>query len=230
MSLWSRVLILRIVKSFSFWGSIAFALAMAAASRGHGGASSVLPGGVGLFVLPVALFSAISAASEQRGVRGLIAFPLGFGRSPVQVILWTAGALIVFCAALSALLGLLVAVIAHTDTDPPLVRDAISSAWALGVSGGAYASLFLLGGSYGKRGGGAQFALMADYLFGGGNTGVARWLPRAHVQRVLGDESLLSWSNRASMAALWGIGLVFFVLLALRATRLGRAALERQAT
>ena len=228
MNLWARFIIRRIVRSISFWGSIAFALAIALASRDHGGTSSALLGGIGTFVLPVAVFSAVSAASEQRGIRGLIAFPVGFGQAPLRVVFNTAGTLIGFCALFFALLGVLVAAIAHGDGDPPFARDLLSSAWALGVSGGAYASVFVFGGSYGKRGGGAQFALMADYIFGSSDTSIARWLPRAHVARVLGGEAILEWSNRASMAALWVIGIAFFALLALRATRLGRAALARQ--
>ena len=228
MTLWSRILIRRIVKSFGFWGSIVFALAMAVASRGHGGASSVLPGGIGSFVLPVALFSAIHAASEQRGLRGLISFPIGFGQSPVRAILYSAGALIGFSAVASAILGLLVAAIAHSNVDPPLARDLLSSTWALGVSGGAYASLFLFGGSYGKRGGGAQLALVADYMFGSTNTSIARWLPRAHVQHILGGESVLDGSPIASMGTLWLISIVLVALLVLRAKRLGRAGFARQ--
>ncbi len=228
MTLWSRVLIRRILKSFGFWGSIAFALAMAMAARGHGGATSVLPGGVGSFVLPVALFSAMNAASEQRGVRGLIAFPLSFGQAPVRAVLHSAGVLIAFSMLVSGSLGLLVALVAHSSVDPALAGDLAQSTWALGVAGGAYASLFLFAGSYGKRGGGGQFALMADFIFGGSDTSLSHWLPRAHVQRVLGGEAILDWSNKASMAALWMLAIVFFGLLTLRAMRLGRAMLERQ--
>jgi hypothetical protein len=228
MTLWSRILIRRVLKSVSFWGSIAFALAMATAARGHGGAASVLPAGVGAFVLPVALFSAMNAASDQRGVRGLIAFPLSFGQAPGRAVLQSAGVLIAFSAVVAASLGLLVAGVAHSVSDPPLGADLARSAWALGVAGGAYASLFLFAGSYGKRGGGAQFALMVDFLLGASDTGLAHWLPRPHVQRVLGGEAILDWSNKASMAALFVIATVLFGLLALRAGRLGRAPPERQ--
>jgi hypothetical protein len=228
MTVWPRVLLRRILKSTGFWGSIAFALAMAAASRGHGGATSVLPGGVGAFVLPVAVFSAMNTASERRGTRGLIGLPLSFGQAPGRSIAQSAGSLIAFSILTSASLGLLVALVAHSAVDPPLATDLVRSAWALGVAGGAYASLFLFAGSYGKRGGGAQLALMADFIFGGSDTSLARWLPRAHVQRVLGGDAIVDWSNHASMAALCTMAAVLFACLTLRARQMGRGALTRQ--
>jgi hypothetical protein len=183
---------------------------------------------VGAFVLPVAVFSAMNAASNGRGTRGLIAFPLSFGQDPGRIIAQSAGVLVAFSILASASLGLLVALVAHSVVDPPLAADLMRSAWALGVAGGAYASLFLFAGSYGKRGGGAQLALMADFIFGGSDTGLARWLPRAHVQRVLGGDAIVDWSNNASMAALCAMVAVLFAWLTLRARQMGRGALARQ--
>ncbi len=156
----------------------------------------------GTIALPLLAYAVVGAVlggdSLTGGARSLVAF----GASPTRASLAEIVVAAVATALLGSIVGVLVVALAHGPSDPPLARDALATAWIAALGGAAYASLFALGASFGKRGGGRAWFLVLDWLFGSSD-GVAGFAtPRAHVRSLLGGDAVASCSNAASIAIL----------------------------
>jgi hypothetical protein len=128
-------------------------------------------------------------------------------------MLVTAGA----CTIAGALLAAGADVVAHSPGDPPLGRDALASAYAGGLGGAAYATWFVLGASFGKRGTGRPVLLALDWLFGANDGATALVTPRGHLRNLLGGAAPMDLSQRASACILIAIAIASTVIAARRA-------------
>jgi hypothetical protein len=143
---------------------------------------------------------------------------VAFGATPLRAAAATVAVVVAASAAACAVLGAAVAIVAHGSADPPVARDAIASAYAGALGGAAYASLFALGSTFGRRGGGRTVALVADWLLGANATAVALVTPRAHVRNLLGGAPPAGIGERGSAILLILLAVVF-ATLAVRRTR-----------
>ena len=198
-------------------------LAIVAASVLHHAGSSATEVALGsifaALALPLLCFAVAGAVlggdSLSRSSRALVAF----GVPPMRMALSTALAAIASCAVLAAVVGALVAAIAHGPGDPSIARDAFTSAWVAGLGGAAYGALFTFGASFGKHGGGRVWALVLDWVLGSGTGAAGLCTPRAHVRSLLGGDSVMTLSGRASAVALVTLVLGFSVLAVARTRR-----------
>jgi hypothetical protein len=202
------------------WGLLALGLAFAARRAGTShGADHVLLDGYAAFALPLLTYALVGAALDARSVAGATAPLVAFGASPGRAA--AAGVLVgaAGCALAGSLLAASVAALAHGPGDPPAMRDALTSAYAGGLGGLAYASWYALGASFGRRGGGRLALLVVDFLASGDDGVFGMVTPRAHVRNVLGGPAVMDLSERASAAALVAMAVVFGALVVARARR-----------
>jgi hypothetical protein len=200
------------------WAALAVALAVVTRRQGSAhGADRVLLEGYASYALPLLAYAIVGAtlggASMKASTAPLVAFGAAPGRAAaMQVLVAAAG-----CAVSAALLGAAVAAVAHGSADPPVARDALTSAYAGGLGGLAYASWFALGASFGRAGGGRMALLFADFVVSGDDGALAALTPRGHVRSLLGGLPVLEWPERASAAALVALTVVYAALAIARA-------------
>jgi len=192
------------------WSLFAFAAALLL-RRGSpsGSASEALQSVFGALALPLLAYAVVGAAlggdGLARGARSLVAFGASPTRASLAEVLVAAAA----SAVLASIVGVLVAVFAHGPSDPPLARDALTTAWIAALGGAAYASFFALGASFGKRGGGRAWFLVLDWVFGASHGIVGIVTPRAHVRSLLGGDAVASCSNAESSVMLVVLAVAF---------------------
>jgi hypothetical protein len=201
------------------WIAVAIAFAIAERWRGSAHATDrVLLDAYGPLVLPLLTYALVGGVVGNRSL-SLAARPLiAFGASPARA---TALAVIVAAAACTvagAVLAAGVSLVAHGSADPPMVRDAISSAYAGGLGGAGYATWFMLGATFGKRGGGRPMLLLVDWILGAGDGAAALFTPRGHVRNLLGGMPPMDLPGRASAAILTALAIAW-ALIALRRAR-----------
>jgi hypothetical protein len=202
------------------WGVLALGFALAARSQGApNGADHVLVGAFGALVVPLLAYAMVGGVLGGRSLAASTAPLAAFGASPARAAAVSIAVAAAGTALLAALLGAVVAVTAHGVDDPPAVRDALASAYAAALGGAAYAALFALGASFGRRGGGCAAMLVADWLLGMGSGSLAAVTPRGHLRNLLGGEPPAHLGERASAAALAVLALVFFLIAVRRARR-----------
>jgi len=159
--------------------------------------------------------AALGGDGLARSTRALAAF----GASPPRVALHSLAVAVAVTSLLAAVLGALVAILAHGASDPPIARDALSSAWIAALGGASYTALFTLGASFGKRGIGRPIALAVDWVFGASDGYAGLLTPRAHLRSLLGGSAVLEMSGRMSAIALVVLALAFGAI-AMRRARL----------
>jgi hypothetical protein len=213
-------LVMRLVRApraplaFGACALLCTALALAARAQGSAhGADRLLIGAFGGYALPALAYALVGAALGSRS--------LAIGASPVRVagvsVVVAIGATALACAAIAAPVALL----AHGSGDPPLGHDALASAYAGALGGAAYASLFSMGATFGKRGGGRSALLVIDWVLGRAD-GLSVPLPREHLRNVLGGAASLQWSQRASAIALALLAVGYAATAVIRAARSAR--------
>ena len=210
----ARLPMARLTRTPRAWLPIAawFALASGAAilartSGGAPGASHVLLGAYGAFALPLLVYAVVGATLGGGGLARACAPLVSFGASPARAALAAIAVAATASAVLGALLAVLVTAVAHGESDPPLALDLIQCAWIGALAAVAYAAVFAFGASLGGRGFGRSAVLVVDFLFGHGSGAMSLFTPRAHLRNLLGGSAPLDLSQRASIA--------FLVLLAL---------------
>jgi hypothetical protein len=199
-----------------------FALGAAVALRRSGAPSSVgdaLLSPYGSIALPLLVYAVVGAALGGDGLSRSVRSLARFGASPQQAALATLLVAAGASAALASLVGVLVVALAHGPADPPALRDALTVAWVAALAGAAYAGLFGLGASFGKRGGGRTAVLVLEWLLGGSSGVVGLVTPRAHLRSLLGGPASDGLSGHASALALAALALGFTALAARRARR-----------
>jgi hypothetical protein len=173
----------------------------------------------GALALPLLAYAVVGAAlgggGLARGARSLVAFGAPPSRASLAEIVVAA----VASALLGSVVGVLVAVLAHGPGDPPLVRDALTTAWIGALGGATYASFFALGASFGRHGGGRAWFLVLEWVFGASHGAVGFVTPRAHVRSLLGGDAVASCSNAESVAMLVVLALAFTSLAVARTRR-----------
>jgi hypothetical protein len=202
------------------WCALGVAFALAARVRGSPhGADHALIGAYGALVLPLLAYALVGGALGLRSLSAAGAPLVAFGAPPSHVA--TVSVLIAMSS--SALVGATgascVALLAHGSADPPIVRDAVASAYAGSLGGGAYAAWFALGASFGRRGGGRAAFLVADWVLSSVSDGVSLVFPRAHVRNLFGGVAPLDLPQRASSTALLVLALTYALAAVVRAGR-----------
>ncbi len=200
---------------------VAIGVAMAVTTRMGGapnGADHVLVGALGALVLPLLAFAVVGGVLGGTSLRNAVAPAVSFGASPASTALVTVTLALVVTTVLSASLSGVVAVVAHGIDDPPLSRDVVASMYAGALGGAAYAALFSMGASMGRRGGGRALLLVVDWVLGSNRTVLALVTPRAHLRNLLGGAPPYALAERTSAVLLVVLALLF-VLVAVRRTR-----------
>jgi hypothetical protein len=202
------------------WSVLALGFALAARARGAAhGADHVLVEAFGALVLPLLAYTLVGAVLGARSLSAATAPLVLFGAPATRAAATTAGVGVIACVTVGATMAAVVALVAHGLSDPPAVGDAAASAFAGAMGGGGYAAWFLVGASFGRRGGGRTALLVADWVLGLGRGRVALFTPRAHLRNLLGGTPPMDWSGRASAAALLVmIALCLFVAIRRTAT------------
>jgi hypothetical protein len=204
------------------WSVLAVAFALAARSRGSAhGADHALVGAYGALVLPLLVYAVVGAVlgGAARSLATSTAPVVAFGASPARAAAVTIGVAAAVSTLAGAALAALVSAIAHGEGDPPVVLDALASAYAGALGGGAYAAWFALGSAVGARGTGRTAMLVADWLLGAGSGVASLATPRGHTRNLLGGVPPMGWSGRASTIALVAIALGCAALAVWRSRR-----------
>jgi hypothetical protein len=201
------------------WTVLAVGFAAAARTQGAShGADHTLVGAFGALVIPLLCYAIVGGALGATSLSAAGAPAVAFGATPPRAAAATVAVAVTVSVASCAVLGAAVAIVAHGSADPPVVHDALASAYAGALGGAAYASLFALGSTFGRRGGGRTVALVADWLLGANATAVALVTPRAHLRNLLGGTPPAALGERASAVAIVLIA-VLLAALAVRRTR-----------
>jgi len=210
----------RALLALGAWSVLALGFALAARSRGSAnGADHVLVNAYGALILPLLAYTLVGAVLGARSLAASIAPVVRLGAAPTRAAVVTVGVAVGAGAAVGAVLASVVALLAHGSGDPPAASDALASAYAGALGGAAYTAWFVVGASFGKRGGGRAVLLVADWVLGLGRGAVALATPRAHLRNLLGGTAPMEWSGRASAAALVMIAVVCAVVAVRRAAR-----------
>ncbi len=166
--------------------------------------------------LPLATFNLVRRATCSENI-SLVLVPfgrIGCSRRALAIGVFLGTATLALVVALASL-GVALAV-AYRET-PGFLADLVTSSRVAALGAGAYASLFLLGTSYFKRGRGMWLVLALDLLLGGGASAISAPFPRAHLTSLGGGEAVLGLSQRQSSAALAMVGLLALLWLVARA-------------
>jgi hypothetical protein len=153
---------------------------------------------------------AVGSGSLDTSIRPVVSL----GASPWKAAAGTALVAMAACAMWGAGLGATVAVVAHGTADPPVLRDALTSAYAGGLGAMAYGAMLVAGTRLGGLG--AAACLVMDWLIGAGSGGASMITPRAHLRNLLGGLAPMGIAGRASAVALVVIGVVGFGLAVVR--------------
>lgn len=201
------------MRSLLAGGSALVVVAIAAISEKRsalfGATSRVLEGEVFGLILPIAIVLASRRALEPLRL-DLAATPIArFGPSRRAVALGLVAASMIGAAILASSAAAAASALAHDPTAPMLRADVLSCAWIGALGACAYAALFALGATFGITGAGRWWALAADFFFGGMSGVGAIFVPRAHLQNLLGGEPPLLLAQPASAACLGAMAIVF---------------------
>jgi hypothetical protein len=221
----ARLPLARLARSPRGWAGVGLwsvlALGMAAMARAEGathGADRVLLEGFGAYALPLVAYALVGATLGARSMGGSVAPLVAIGASPGPAAAAAVAVAAAACTSGGAVLAGMVALIAHGSGDPPALRDALTSAYAGGLGGLAYASWFSLGASVGRRGGGRVALLVVDFVLSG--SGVLEALtPRAHVRSLLGGALAMDLPERGSALMLGVLAIGYGFAAVRRASR-----------
>lgn len=202
------------------WLALAVVVAILARSSGSSRvADHVLLGAYGALALPLLVYAVVTATLGGEGLARAGAPLVAFGAKPAHAAVAAVAVAAAASAALGALLAIAVAAIAHGASDPPLARDLATSAWIGALGASSYAAAFAFGASFGARGFGRSAVLVVDWLLGSGNGAASLFTPRAHLRNLLGGSAPLDLSQRASIALLVLLALLYAALAVLRVRR-----------
>ena len=182
---------------------------------GSTGASFRVLGGTFRLIIPLVTFGVAAAATGHDRLREAV-WPLArYGAARRHIALGTILCAMAASAALAALFAALSVVLAHSPTEPPLLRDAFQCAWIGALTAAAYAAWFCLGAVFWKRGRGRWIPLLLDVLLGASTGLFGALFPRGNAQNLLGGAAALHLSQPASSAvlALSALGLTLIASL-----------------
>lgn len=192
-------------------------LALGAALTTESGADHVLRGSFGFVVLPLVAYGIVAGALGGAGLRASVRPLVLLGAKAPRAAAAAVAVSCIFSALIGAALGALVCVVAHRTGDPPVVRDALATAGVSGLGAAAYAAYFCAGSAIGK-GAMRGFFLAADWLLGSGAGFGSLFVPRGHVQSLLGGAQAFEMTSKTSSLLLMGL-LVVYGAFAVRISR-----------
>lgn len=198
------------------WSLLSILVAILARPKAHG-VDMALARGFGSVTLPLLAFTCFALVCPE-GTLTEAAQPLVFvGASRKRAALTMLTTVLGLSAALSALVGAMVVVIAHGPGSSPLVADLVPTVGISALAGAAYAAYFALGTAlFGKNGRGVFLGLD---LFGAG-LGVGSLLtPRAHLRALFGGRLAAGLPPRSSCLILLGMLVLFSTLAFVRSRR-----------
>lgn len=168
------------------------------------------------WILPLAIAALVTAVFGLRRPRDLAWSVARWGAPRAAVTAGVIAVLSLASAALAAVSGALVVLVAHSteSADAPLGADVVVTAGVSALVGWAYAAALSFGATFGRRGGGRAIALALDFVLGGMGV-VGYLLPRLHGLRLLGLDAA-SGSQRASSVALVAIAVGWTALATIR--------------
>jgi hypothetical protein len=185
-------------------------------SDAAGAADAALGGAVFGIALPLLAYLVSERVCEGRRLERSVDAVARHGadrRAALLGLLLCSTSCTAFVAALltfAALLG------AHTPGAASLAADLRSSGGIALLAGAVYALYFSAAALLGKRGGGRKWALIVDFVLGGGSSALAAPWPRGHVRNLLGGEPVADLSQASAWVALAVIGVVCAGLSLLR--------------
>jgi hypothetical protein len=169
---------------------------------GSAGAVDRVLGGTFRVIVPLVTFGVTAAATGHDRLRDAV-WPLArYGASRRDLALGTILFAIAASSVLAALFAVVSVVLAHSPSEPPLLRDAFQSAWIGALTASAYAAWFSFGAVFWKRGRGRWIPLLLDLLFGASTGLLGAVFPRGNAQSLLGGAAPLHLSQPSSSLAL----------------------------
>ena len=169
---------------------------------GSAGAVDRVLGSTFRVILPLVTFGVTAAATGHDRLSDAV-WPLArYGASRRDLALGTILFAVAASSALAALFAVVSVVLAHGPSEPPLLRDALQSAWIGALTASAYAAWFSFGAVFWKRGRGRWIPLLLDLLFGASTGLLGAVFPRGNAQSLLGGAAPLHLSQPSSSAAL----------------------------
>lgn len=202
------------------WSALALATALVNRSEHlpHG-ADRALLGVFGSIALPLVAYAVVGGALGGDGLRRAGRPLVALGAPPARAAFAAVVVTMFLTALIGAALGALIAVLAHAPDDPPLVMDALTSAWTSALGGAAYAALFCFGASISARGAGRGVLLAVDWIVGSGSGAGAFLFPRAHLRNLHGGDGPLAvpqWGSSVSLCLIAAACAALACLLARR--------------
>lgn len=201
------------------WSIVAFGATLLARHAHASSDDRALLGVFAPFVMPLVAYGLVGAALGGSGLvtasRPLVRVGASPRASALAAGLVASAACALACAALAALL----VVAAHTTGDPPLGHDALLSAYAGALGGGAHGAFFVLGSAATARGGGRSVALVVNWLFGASPGYVSILVPYTHARSLLGGVPAVTLPERTSA---WALVVILVVSLGLASVRVRR--------
>lgn len=166
-----------------------------------GSATRSLQGGAFGFIIPLATLGATGLVLGKSGLVDATTPLSRFGISRRPLALGLVACITATAATIAASVAFVTALLAHDPWAPPLAQDLLSSTWIGALVGAAYAGLYSLGATFGRRGGGRGFVFILDFMLGGSAGGLAVIAPRAHALHLLGSEPPASGMSQWASAA-----------------------------
>lgn len=188
---------------------VGFAAAAALAERKLellGSASRALEGSAFGFLIPLSTFAAVGTVLGKGRLDDATTHFARFGASRRAIALGLLLSSMFAAGCLAAMIAVVTASLAHDPWAPPLVEDVLASAWIGALAGSAYGGVFVLGSTFGARGGGRGIALLLDFVLGGSLGWLATLTPRAHASNLLGApppfEAMGQWASLPALLAM----------------------------
>jgi hypothetical protein len=198
--------------------AIALAASSAAIERRFGSAGAVDRALESTFrlIIPLATFAIVAEVSAHARLREAAWPAARYGARHRDVLLGMIAATVAASALFGAVLAALSVAVAHTPSAPPLVSDALLSAWIGAITALAYAGWFVLGATFMRLGRGRFVPLIADFVIGASGGMAGAILPRGNALSLLGGEAPLRLPQQASTGILIVSGAVLCGLAVLR--------------
>jgi hypothetical protein len=167
-------------------------------------------------VVPLVTFGVCAEVSGRNNLRDGVWSAARYGVARRDVALGAIGAACAASAALGALFAVLAVLVAHTESNPPVVHDLFTSGWIAALTAAAYTGWFSAGATFGRRGGGRWVPLGLDFVLGA-STGLAgAILPRANAVSLLGGAGPLGLPQASSSLILVASAMALAGVAALR--------------
>lgn len=177
------------------------------------GADRALLGFASSLVVPLVCYAVSECAHGRAPSMTAIAALARHGADRHRLALGMQLVLVATSAVLTAALAV-IAVLAASTARAGLAADLYACTWGGALIGAAYAGLFALGSSWGRRG--RLWLFFGDWIFGSGSGFFALPWVRGHARNLLGGAPVLDTSQGVAAAALVALSTLFVLASASR--------------